>query len=1056
MDDQVFLQNFDELKKTIIQNADYDLKKNDSKLDLENLNSAINGRLILKGFGEFESELDLTTFDWVNGSSDRNWWWQIQALPFLNWYIGYYDLTTAEEKTKINEFVKKSVFNWIEKSEQEIKSPLLWHDHATAFRLKHLVRWINFLVLNDLYQDYISIEEQKTLLDLVQKHVEFLNLEENYSKHTNHGFDQMLIVYTVSLLWSNIEYLIKAGELAEKRLEEELDFAFTHQGVHVENSPGYQKFMLSRIELLTELKELGDDRLSKKAFDLIERAKKFLEVITMPNGYIPMIGDTKGDDKGLSSNLSEQIEFYDYSESGYYIAKGLASDGKAVHLVFKCAHMSNYHRHDDDLSFHLFYDDEVIFGDGGLGFYQEKDERRIFLRSSQAHNTVFPLEIDAIRVPSELIAKPTMKVLEPGLVVAETSVYGGRLQRVLDIRNLKDFEMIIQDRWLELPGLNSDINFNINFFIPKQFDIKYLNDECLFVTSKNNKVVLKNINEINNNNRTSFYVSKDTYISNKFAEFDKATNFGWTILTKNKTLYKTIIKIKKNIEKEPLIISDIYNDFAYITDSKNRKMYYQFTPAKEPSNAPLLVILHGHTFNAKPSKYKNEDWNILCPIDNFGVNNAGSWWLGEKGDFFVKDLLQTLIFKIRNDINSNKGLFFWGSSMGGYGALLHGMMLNAKAIYANIPQIKLLGSSYSEKNMKKFFEPIFGTDENSIFNDVTNFLDILNPQDNPLFFLVQSRFDYKNYLEEQGLYFLQKCKDNNINISFEIVPENGHKVFYSIDESVKKLEKYIDIMEEDIKYKKNKNESIDCKLIVNKNKIFVKVLNSKNELYCFYLMHMKERIDVRWYEFKNYVVFEIDGNIDINNCFVKIFKKTYNKILKKEIFFNNNLNCEYNYKDLYEKSIRELLILQYNKNADIFNIFINKSIDEDIDITTELFHFRVYMYTNSMLNEIRFNTLVSGLIKNIIDKKIYSESKNLSKFFMTFCYLEPNIVDIKKIFKGIQEKYYNTFSAEDIFQIGFNRKYSNEIIPKYITDTKTRCLSKIFSTVYETTKIKLI
>lgn len=887
MDNKIFLQNFEDLKKVIVQIAEYDLKNNNSQTDFKNLKNALNGRLILKDFGEFESELDLTTFDWLNGSSDRNWWWQIQGFPFLNWFIGSYELSTNEEKRAINEFIKKSVFNWVEKSEQDIKSPLLWHDHATAFRLRHLVRWINFLILNDLYEDYISIEEQKTLLDLVQKHIEFLNIEENYSKHTNHGFDQMLIVYTVSLLWLNVNYITEAGELAEKRLEEELDFAFTHQGVHVENSPGYQKFMFSRIELLTKLKELGDTKLSKKAFDLIQRTKKFLEIITMPNGFIPMIGDTKGDDKGLNSTLSEQIKFYDYSESGYYIAKGLTTDDKAVHLVFKCAHMSSYHRHDDDLSFHLFYDDEVIFGDGGLGFYQEKDARRVFLRSPQAHNTVFPLGIDAIRVPTELKAKPTMKVLEPGLIIAETSIYGGRLQRMLDIRNIKDSKIIIEDRWLELPELNSDIYFNINFFIPKECDIKYLNDKCLFLTSKNNKVVVKKISEINNNN-ISFYVSKNAYISNQFANFDKAINFGWTVLTKNKISYKTIIKIQKNTENEQLTISDIYDGFAYITDSKNRKMYYQFTPAKEPNNAPLLVILHGHTFNAKPSKYKNEDWNVLCPIDNFGVNNAGSWWLGENGDFFVKDLLHALIFKIRKDINSNKGLFLWGSSMGGYGALLHGMLLDAKAIYANIPQIKLLGSSYSEKNMKKFFEPIFGTDKNSIFNDVTNFLNILKPQDNPLFFLVQSRFDYKNYLEEQGLHFFQKSKDNEINISFEIVPENGHKVFYTIDESVKKIEKYIHINEDDLAYINLKNsEDMKYKIIIHEDNIIVDIFDTECSLYCFFLIYKEKRIQVRWFEFNNSVRFQLLNNSKLEDYYIQVYKKIDNlNTIKQKIFLS--------------------------------------------------------------------------------------------------------------------------------------------------------------------------
>ena len=36
--------------------------------------------------------------------------------------------------------------------------------------------------------------------------------------------------------------------------------------------------------------------------------------------------------------------------------------------------------------------------------------------------------------------------------------------------------------------------------------------------------------------------------------------------------------------------------------------------------------------------------------------------------------------------------------------VLNGFKLAAKAVYANVPQIKLLGSTYSELGMKKYFE----------------------------------------------------------------------------------------------------------------------------------------------------------------------------------------------------------------------------------------------------------------------------------------------------------------------------------------------------------------
>lgn len=115
------------------------------------------------------------------------------------------------------------------------------------------------------------------------------------------------------------------------------------------------------------------------------------------------------------------------------------------------------------------------------------------------------------------------------------------------------------------------------------------------------------------------------------------------------------------------------------------------------------MILHGHGSTSYLSNYSESAWNILIPIDNFGLENKGSWWLGEDGDQSTSNLLKMVVIDAQNRLQSSEQskIFIWGSSMGGFGAIVHGMLLGAEAIYANVPQIRLLGSTYSERGMGK-------------------------------------------------------------------------------------------------------------------------------------------------------------------------------------------------------------------------------------------------------------------------------------------------------------------------------------------------------------------
>lgn len=302
------------------------------------------------------------------------------------------------------------------------------------------------------------------------------------------------------------------------------------------------------------------------------------------------------------------------------------------------------------------------------------------------------------------------------------------------------------------------------------------------------------------------------FLDNLYEEFAKVLPSSSFIMHNNKNMYCDSnhkfgidpFHYNKDFYIETLDAILLEKNLNYIEDNQNHKLFYDFRPATNPKDAPLLVILHGHTFNSKPSKFYDENWNVLVPIDNFGINNCGSWWLGEEGNYFVMDLLHRLILKVRLETQSSKGLYFWGSSMGGFGALLHGMQLNAQAVYANIPQIKLLTSSYSEGGNKKYFEPIFKEATPDRYNDVTHFLDLKEPKNNPLFFIAQSRFDYPNYLEEHALYFFNKCMDFDINIHMEIAPVSGHTVIYPIHQAIKYFDKFTDITLTDTKFNEMK------------------------------------------------------------------------------------------------------------------------------------------------------------------------------------------------------------------------------------------------------------
>tara|TARA_B100002052_G_C15780317_1_gene551270 strand:+ start:90 stop:860 length:771 start_codon:yes stop_codon:yes gene_type:complete len=231
-----------------------------------------------------------------------------------------------------------------------------------------------------------------------------------------------------------------------------------------------------------------------------------------------------------------------------------------------------------------------------------------------------------------------------------------------------------------------------------------------------------------------------------------------------------------------------------ISDEMGKTMWFRLSPAKNnPQNAPFFLILHGHGTTSRPTFYSEKNWNIIAPMDNFGFESKGSWWLGEDGGESTRMLLKMVVEAAKEiiDADLDSKLCIYGSSMGGYGAILNAQYLGATAVYANVPQIHLLGSTYSELGMKPYFQAVLGQQPDDIHNNLCNYIRGCEGE-HPLYFICENRFGQRNYLSEQAMTIVSTFNELNINYHLEIVPTTGHNKNLGLREVRALFEKHIE------------------------------------------------------------------------------------------------------------------------------------------------------------------------------------------------------------------------------------------------------------------------
>lgn len=355
--------------------------------------------------------VNFKTIDWLeNPFEHKSYCFLIQCMGYLPEVLEY-DASARGQK-----FVLDILSSWYQLvcggGGEIMSNPILFHDHATAIRTRNLIKIDTLLPNNIMIQEMLVLHAKKLLE------------ESFYNKGNNHGLDQSKALYEVSFCLNDEGLALQCRETARTRILFEIHHMFCNDGMHKENSPAYLNYGISQVFDALEINKKDNNKVFGIDLSVIlKKAFKNLGFLTKPDGNLPLIGDTglfcPRDFCPRDSEIYHSIEYQNYlyciskgtrgrkptsdelfcPNGGYVILRQFEYEDflRSFYFVFKSAHLSNFHRHDDDLSFVLSFDGEDWLIDSGLYCYAERDPYRIYFRSHYAHNISYPNVLKAHR-----------------------------------------------------------------------------------------------------------------------------------------------------------------------------------------------------------------------------------------------------------------------------------------------------------------------------------------------------------------------------------------------------------------------------------------------------------------------------------------------------------------------------------------------------------------------------------------------------------------------------------------------------------------------------------
>lgn len=369
--------------------------------------------------------------DWeTSGLENRSWLWRLNWLSFIGYLVSWH-AESADDRAL--DTAAAAVDAWARtylETEPPQQFEFAWHDHGTALRAEQVALLIHYAANAAPGWTANNMPFIGRAMAFCNRHAEILSRDDFYSARTNHGLEQArVLLLLASTSGTDGAARRRSMDVALGRLDAELRFSFTDEGVHVENSPAYHVFVFKVfLHIIAEypMNMLGG--LGERFKEIATKALEYTTWILRPDGKLPILGDTEevkvtdsfanyfGTDLTYQQfryaltqgrlGLPPQKAVKMYPLSGYAIFRqewpDASSYTQALHAVFKAGSISGYHNQQDEGNLIACYGGEDWLIDSGMFNYEPKSPIRKYMRSRAAHNVVMVTQTNTVRDSNNL------------------------------------------------------------------------------------------------------------------------------------------------------------------------------------------------------------------------------------------------------------------------------------------------------------------------------------------------------------------------------------------------------------------------------------------------------------------------------------------------------------------------------------------------------------------------------------------------------------------------------------------------------------------------------
>jgi hypothetical protein len=254
---------------------------------------------------------------------------------------------------------------------------LQWNDHAIAGRLIVLTRFWWLYRNHELFQPDVA----GRALALAARSGSMLAKEGHFTFATNHGIMQNLALWHLVMAFPWLPDAASHRDLALERLTDQMRFYISREGVVLEHSPGYHAAGVALIDLAARYAGILEIDVPSSWEQKRHGGHVFLNRLLRPDGSLPRMGDTRGDEAvslglerpvGTAFENSAQDGVFLYPESGYAIVRAIQNRdaSRAEQLVTTWADFPGHgHKHADELSLLFWAGDQVWWTSAGYWPY---------------------------------------------------------------------------------------------------------------------------------------------------------------------------------------------------------------------------------------------------------------------------------------------------------------------------------------------------------------------------------------------------------------------------------------------------------------------------------------------------------------------------------------------------------------------------------------------------------------------------------------------------------------------------------------------------------------